>query len=131
MPRQYHPDSDNILVRDRPTTRTVRIHGLVLDRSTEQPLPGARVLLYMSMRPVQLEIITNKHGKFRTRGFPAGDMGICIEHGRGWEHTGFMTRPGQRFDVTLTLPRQGGPQTLVGDHLLAGDPPNCRMFKKR
>ncbi|HEY0138944.1 MAG TPA: hypothetical protein VGB85_32885, partial [Nannocystis sp.] len=47
-PRQYHAGSDDILVRDRHTTRTVKIRGSVLRRNTEEPLAGARVLIFMT-----------------------------------------------------------------------------------
>ena len=130
-PRQYHPGSDDILVRDRHTTRTVKIRGAVLDRTTKEPIAGARVLLHLTMRPVQLEVVTDANGKFRARGFPAGDMGICVEYGLGWEIVGLQTRPGQRIDVTMTLPRRGGPLVIMGNHELSGEPPNCRMFKLR
>lgn len=130
-PRQYHAGSDDVLVRDRRMTRTVKIRGAVLDRNTEEPLVGARVLMYMTMRPVQLEMVTDANGKFRARGFPAGDMGICVEFGLGWEIVGLQTRPGQRFDVTMTLRRRGGPNAIIGNHELSGEPPNCRMFKLR
>jgi hypothetical protein len=58
-------------------------------------------------------------------------MGICVEHGLGWEFVGVQTRPGQRLDFIVTLPRRGGPQMLLDHRELWGEPPNCGLFKRR
>ena len=52
------------------------IRGVVVDKQTQMPLPGANIALLNYIRPVGT--ITNANGEFRLENIPVGRQGIQI-----------------------------------------------------